>query len=387
MKQRLNYQWIFAFSYDVAIRFVLLSVIQGITVDTFSELRLAKIDRLRDTFEICFICGIDKQVFDRDKSSRGFKAHIKKEHNMWNYLYFIIYIWEQDKDDDDGLEQYVRRSIDADDISWLPANKAMALNIVNENSEAETKEKFVDDMRAMETNFVSRLTTFQTDVGASVMKIKQLLDTNSGNEVTMVQAFDAPEVNSVSRPMTEPNKTHSFSSLDDAKGGCHGKPRKGMKKFNTVALMDHGGADHKDTRLVIIEIAEIVGLSFASRTLDSITCFIRSECGVEEVKNSHVMIQDHAPSLVLFDPRSIVVNDDWSDEKSSSAVNDMVIVQIAQGSPPKYLGKVQFTLAELTSEPQQRLEKSFVAEILGSSSKGTLVVNTAVKSSFVYENT
>ncbi|KAJ1393133.1 hypothetical protein B484DRAFT_408300 [Ochromonadaceae sp. CCMP2298] len=36
-------------------------------------------------------------------------------------------LWEQDKDDDDGLEQYVRRAIDAKEILWFPLRKAMRL--------------------------------------------------------------------------------------------------------------------------------------------------------------------------------------------------------------------------------------------------------------------
>ena len=49
--------------------------------------------------------------------SSGFKLHIDNDHNMWNYLYFIIFIWQQDKDDDDGLELFVRTQIANDDIS------------------------------------------------------------------------------------------------------------------------------------------------------------------------------------------------------------------------------------------------------------------------------
>jgi hypothetical protein len=40
------------------------------------------------------------------------------DHNIWNYMYFIFLLWEQDKDDDDGLEQYVRRAINKSEIVW-----------------------------------------------------------------------------------------------------------------------------------------------------------------------------------------------------------------------------------------------------------------------------
>ena len=106
---------------------ILLNVIFGIIIDTFGSLRNAKAVRERDTSELCFICGIEKQIFDRASDEpNGFLTHIKIDHNMWNYLYFIVLLWEQDKDDDDGLELYVRRAIEADEITWFPIRKAMS---------------------------------------------------------------------------------------------------------------------------------------------------------------------------------------------------------------------------------------------------------------------
>ena len=118
-------------AFFVVVIVILLNVIFGIIIDTFSSLRVDKLARVKDTLEICFICGINKQVFDRASDEpEGFKTHIKVDHNMWNYLYFIFMLWEQDKDDDDGLEQYVRRAIEANEITWFPLRKAMRLDQV-----------------------------------------------------------------------------------------------------------------------------------------------------------------------------------------------------------------------------------------------------------------
>ncbi|KAJ1386101.1 hypothetical protein B484DRAFT_302257, partial [Ochromonadaceae sp. CCMP2298] len=55
---------------------ILLNVIFGIIIDTFSSLRVNKLERTRDTLEVCFICGINKQVFDRASDEpEGFKTH------------------------------------------------------------------------------------------------------------------------------------------------------------------------------------------------------------------------------------------------------------------------------------------------------------------------
>jgi len=128
---------VFDYLYFLVVLVILLNVVFGIIIDTFSDLRSQKNDRIADTVGKCFICGIDKLEFDRadDTGASGFKRHISNDHNMWNYLYFIIFIWEQDKDDDDGLELYVREMIEQEDISWFPVNKAICLQLGAEDEQ------------------------------------------------------------------------------------------------------------------------------------------------------------------------------------------------------------------------------------------------------------
>jgi hypothetical protein len=64
-----------------------------------------------------------------------FDRHIETEHNMWAYLNFIIFIRQQDQDDDDGLEQYVRRCLNKKDIGWFPSNKCLMLKEATEDGE------------------------------------------------------------------------------------------------------------------------------------------------------------------------------------------------------------------------------------------------------------
>ena len=35
----------------------------------------------------------------------GFNRHYKTDHNVWDYLSFVVFIYEQDKDDDDGFDE------------------------------------------------------------------------------------------------------------------------------------------------------------------------------------------------------------------------------------------------------------------------------------------
>ncbi len=153
---------------------ILVNAFLGMIIDTFGSLRAEKMVRMKDTLEVCFICNMEKQIFDRaSDDSEGFKTHVKIDHNIWNYLYFIFLLWEQDRDDDDGLEQYVRRAIEADEITWFPLHKAMRLeNIV---SQTEITRKYLHEtIDRTEETVNTKLSDFQSDV--KVM-LQQLIST------------------------------------------------------------------------------------------------------------------------------------------------------------------------------------------------------------------
>jgi len=152
------------FSFFAIVLIILLNVIMGMIIDTFSSLRAEKNKKDVDTEEVCFICNIGKQVFDRASDEPdGFKTHVKIDHNMWNYLYFIFMLWEQDKDDDDGLEQFVRLAIDDNDISWFPTNKAIRLETSTTPSEL-LRINLKESIKVSEEEIGGKLDDFRTDI-------------------------------------------------------------------------------------------------------------------------------------------------------------------------------------------------------------------------------
>lgn len=122
--------------YFMVVMTIMLNVCTGVVIDTFGSLRSKRDERIERTENYCFICGIHRSEFDRSfDGPGGFQHHFRFDHNMWNYFKFIVYIWEQDQDDDDGLEQMVRRGVRDLDLGWFPMNRAMCLN------EKETEEE------------------------------------------------------------------------------------------------------------------------------------------------------------------------------------------------------------------------------------------------------
>jgi hypothetical protein len=164
MNLSIGNQWIADTIYYLFVILMLLNIVFGIIIDTFSSLRASKLERLTDTTEVCFICGIDKQVFDRaSPEPDGFSTHITIDHNMWNYLYYIFMLWEQDRDDDDGLEQYVRRAIDKDEIIWFPLHKAKRLDQAA-TEEEETVSLLNQHIEEYTLNIVKKVTNYQSEI-------------------------------------------------------------------------------------------------------------------------------------------------------------------------------------------------------------------------------
>jgi hypothetical protein len=110
-----------------------------------------QVARVEDMKSTCFICGQAKIRFDRASDEpNGFKRHYKEDHNIWDYLAFIVFIQEQDRDDDDGLELYVRQMIENKDIAWFPMGKAIALESGAKNDDASVEEH-LDRLEASST--------------------------------------------------------------------------------------------------------------------------------------------------------------------------------------------------------------------------------------------
>merc|ERR1711865_1277503 len=88
---------------------------------------------------ICFICLIDRNVFDR---ANGFNTHVHDDHNMWTYIYFIVYLLQMDKTEVNGAEAYVLGKLmdgvaeGESNIEWLPQYKAMVLKEEEQEEEA-----------------------------------------------------------------------------------------------------------------------------------------------------------------------------------------------------------------------------------------------------------
>ena len=108
--------------YDVFF-FLLISLYIGkmflsFIIDTFGELREKNDDDNEDKNNVCFICQID-----RDEcllKNMDFDNHVENEHNIWNYVYFLNYLYVSNSLNFNYIENSVWQNLKNRNMNWLP---------------------------------------------------------------------------------------------------------------------------------------------------------------------------------------------------------------------------------------------------------------------------
>ncbi|OTF78189.1 hypothetical protein BLA29_003682 [Euroglyphus maynei] len=99
------YRIIFDITFFFFVIVILLAILQGLIIDAFGELR-DQLQSVSDDMESnCFICGIGKDYFDT--VPHGFDTHVAKEHNLANYMFFLMHLINKPDTDYTGQETYV----------------------------------------------------------------------------------------------------------------------------------------------------------------------------------------------------------------------------------------------------------------------------------------
>ena len=108
--------------FDV-IFFLLISLYIGkmflsFIIDTFGELRNKNDEDKNDKENVCFICQIE-----RDKcllKNIDFDKHVKNVHNIWNYVYFLNYLYVNNSLNFNSIENSVWEELQEQGINWFP---------------------------------------------------------------------------------------------------------------------------------------------------------------------------------------------------------------------------------------------------------------------------
>jgi hypothetical protein len=116
---------IFDMSFFILIVLLILNLIFGVIVDTYRQLRLKKAEIAEDMFNRCFICSYSR--YELERSSTGFSNHVKKEHNMWEYVFFLMHLNQKPETEYNGQESYVMKKAAVKDLTFFPVHRALCM--------------------------------------------------------------------------------------------------------------------------------------------------------------------------------------------------------------------------------------------------------------------
>lgn len=167
-------RFMYDLSYFIIVIIILLNVIFGIIIDTFAAMREVTETKMADMKSVCFMCGYDRPTLDR--SGSGFEQHINKEHNMWKYLYYVVYLRGKDETEYTGLETFVAEMIEEEDMGFYPTDKALCLD--NDEEEADPFQE------AVHTQFF-QLSSDMVVLKKTVVEIKSDAISNQSNLVDL----------------------------------------------------------------------------------------------------------------------------------------------------------------------------------------------------------
>lgn len=121
----------------VLMNVVFLNIMFGIIIDTFGQMRDEKREKETDMHSKCFICGVSSDTLEKLRPN-GFYLHVKEEHNLWMYLYFMHHLRRKDPDELNGQESYVNVKIQNNRLNFFPVGDSVGM------MEARRLEKGVD---------------------------------------------------------------------------------------------------------------------------------------------------------------------------------------------------------------------------------------------------
>ena len=118
---------------------ILLNMIFGVIVSIFSEIREKANFKENDQNNKCFICNIDRAIFERLKIK--FEDHKKFEHNIKTYIRFLIGLKLVNEKDLDADQSFIVNCIKKEEIKVFPVGVSSSTGAKKEEDSTEAEEE------------------------------------------------------------------------------------------------------------------------------------------------------------------------------------------------------------------------------------------------------
>ncbi|CAG9538689.1 unnamed protein product [Cercopithifilaria johnstoni] len=158
---------VYDLTFFIVIIVIVLNLVFGVIIDTFGDLRAERNEKVDQLKNNCFICGLGRGRFDNKIVT--FEEHRKNEHNLYHYLYFIVWLQVKDEMEFTGPESYVANCIKEHKSDWFPRMQAMSL--AEDNQEAEQTDEITEIHDSL-----NKLLDIMKEQGRQLEELKQVID-------------------------------------------------------------------------------------------------------------------------------------------------------------------------------------------------------------------
>jgi hypothetical protein len=116
-------RWVIDVLFFIIIVLLFLNMINGIIINTFSQLREDQEVLSEDIKNNCFICNLDKNTLQKKKIN--FNNHSSKQHYIKDYLLYLINVRLKPEKDLDPDETRVSEALKINEVSFFPCEKTL----------------------------------------------------------------------------------------------------------------------------------------------------------------------------------------------------------------------------------------------------------------------
>ena len=131
-------RWVTDLIFYITVILLLLNMINGVIVSTFSQIRENSQNKDDDINNYCFICNIERKIFEKKKID--FKKHQDEEHNLEHYIMFFIYVKRINPKDLDADQSFIVQCLNEKQNTCFPLKMSKSIGEVKDEQTEDEEE-------------------------------------------------------------------------------------------------------------------------------------------------------------------------------------------------------------------------------------------------------
>ena len=132
-------RWVSDLVFYITVILLLLNMINGVIVSTFSQIREESNEKEEDIKNKCFICNIDRLDFEKKKID--FFEHQKFEHNLKHYIKFFVLVKRINEKDLDADQSFIVSCLKDRNIQCFPVKCSKSMGNLDEEENNDNNDE------------------------------------------------------------------------------------------------------------------------------------------------------------------------------------------------------------------------------------------------------